>query len=180
MKAMAVFLAFAGSNSSTSINYSLVKYTVSLIEDHKIQLRNMANMPFPLYSKDLEKEQGFSNALVEIKEEMQAADGIIISVNEHNGNPSAYTKNLLDWLSRLELKFLEGAKILLMSTSPGKGGGSRSLQVVENLLPRFGASVLETFSLPSFGRNFSEEVGITDATLSAEHRGALTSFLSNF
>jgi len=177
---MAVFLAFAGSNSSTSINYSLVKYTVSLIEGHEIQLRNMANMPFPLYSEDLEREQGFSNALVEFKEELQAADGIIISVNEHNGNPSAYTKNLLDWLSRLELKFLEGAKILLMSASRGKRGGAGSLQVIENLLPRFGASVLATFSLPSFSRTFSEESGITDETLAEAHKAALKSFLSNF
>jgi len=177
---MASFLAFAGSNSSTSINYSLVQYTISLIEDHEVQLLNMVNMPFPIYSEDLEREQGFSNSLIEFKDELQAADGLIISVNEHNGNPSAYTKNLLDWLSRLELKFLEGARILLMSTSRGKRGGAGSLQVIETLLPRFGAKILATFSLPSYTRNFSLVEGITNDALAAAHREALNRFLSNF
>jgi NAD(P)H-dependent FMN reductase len=177
---MASFLAFAGSNSSTSINYSLVQYTVSLIEDHEIQLLNMVNMPFPIYSEDLEREQGFSNSLIEFKDELQAADGLIISVNEHNGNPSAYTKNLFDWLSRLERKFLDKANILLMSTSGGKRGGAGSLQVIESLLPRFGGKILATFSLPSYNENFSLEEGITDDALAAAHREALNSFLLNF
>ena len=54
---MAKILAFAGSNSSTSINYQLVKYTASLIENHEIQLMNMSNYPFPMYSEDAEKKE---------------------------------------------------------------------------------------------------------------------------
>ena len=117
---MATILAFAGSNSSTSINYKLVKYTASLIENHKISRMNMANYPFPMYSEDLEKENGFSNSLVEIMKDIQNSDGLIISVNEHNSNVSAYFKNFLDWLSRLDKQFLNGKKVLLMSNSPGK------------------------------------------------------------
>ncbi len=177
---MATLLAFAGSNSSTSINYSLVKYTTSLIEGHEIQQLNMATMPFPLYSEDYEREHGFSNSLIEFKEDLQQADGLILSVNEHNSYPSAYMKNLLDWLSRLDRKFLEGTKILLMSTSGGKRGGIGSLQVIEAMLPRFGGEVLATFSLPSYSENFSREEGITDDSLSLEHREALQRFLSNF
>ncbi|WP_321538660.1 NAD(P)H-dependent oxidoreductase [Flavobacterium piscinae] len=37
-------------------------------------------------------------------------EGLVISVNEHNSNPSAFFKNVLDWLSRLDRKFLDGKK----------------------------------------------------------------------
>ncbi|MBS9463008.1 NAD(P)H-dependent oxidoreductase [Flagellimonas sp. 389] len=175
---MASILAFAGSNSSTSINHKLVKYTTALIETHKIQLYDMTRYPFPMYSEDDERQKGFSNSLVELKNDIQRVDALLISVNEHNGNPSAYFKNLLDWLSRLERKFLQDKTIFLMSTSGGKSGGANSLKVVKNMLPRFGAEIVSTFSLPSFKENFEAD-GIVDDTLRTEHQQALDAFLLN-
>ena len=157
---MAEILAFAGSNSSTSINYRLVQHTTSLVNGRSFQLLNMAQHPFPLYSEDAEKQNGFSSALMELNKNIQQVDGLIISVNEHNGSPSVYFKNVLDWLSRMERKFLLDKKVLLMSTSPGKRGGIGALGVVESLIPRFGAEIISTFSLPSFLENFGAD-GIT-------------------
>lgn len=175
---MAKILAFAGSNSSTSINYQLVKYTVSLLETHEVQLLNMSHFPFPMYSEDYEKENGYSNSLIELKNDMAKSDGIIISVNEHNSNPSAYFKNLIDWLSRLERKFLDEKPVLLMSSSVGKRGGASSLEVTKNLVPRFGAEVTATFSLSSYYENFDAGKGITDTGLAGAHRSALDEFLA--
>ena len=174
---MATILALAGSNSSTSINFQLIKYTGSLIEGHEIQLLNMANYPFPMYSEDVEKEKGFSNSLVEFKNDIQQAGGLIISVNEHNGNPSAYFKNLIDWLSRLDRKFLTDKKVLLMSTSPGKRGGIGALGVVEQIFTHFGAEVISTFSLPSFYENLDSKEGIKGNDLVEAHKKALNQFL---
>ncbi|MCB0444022.1 MAG: NAD(P)H-dependent oxidoreductase, partial [Flavobacterium sp.] len=93
----------------------------------------------------------------------------LISVNEHNGNPSAFFKNVLDWLSRLDRKFLEGKKVFLLSTSNGARGGMSSLEVVKNMLPRFGAEVIDTYSLASFKENFSvEETKITNDEIKNE------------
>ncbi|TMM57094.1 NAD(P)H-dependent oxidoreductase [Maribacter algarum] len=175
---MGTILAFAGSNSSTSVNYKLVKYTASLIEEHKVSLMNMANYPFPMYSEDHEKENGFSNSLVEVMNDIKSSDGIIISVNEHNGNVSAYFKNFLDWLSRLDKRFLEGKKVLLMSTSPGKRGGIGAFEIANNILPRFGAAVVIGFSLPSFYDNFEDGKGIIDTELSKVHEQAIADFLA--
>lgn len=174
---MAKILAFAGSNSSTSINYQLVKCTTSLISDHEIRLLNMVNYPFPMYSEDIEKKEGYSNSLVELKNDIQRSDALIVSVNEHNSNPSAYFKNLLDWLSRLERKFLMDKKVMLMSTSRGKRGGVSALGIVEGVLPRFGAEIVTTFSLPSFGENFDVKKGISDSDLALKHKKALDTFL---
>ena len=173
-----MILAFAGSNSSNSINYKLVKYTTELIDTHKIQLLNLANFPFPMYSEDYEKQKGFSNSLIELRDDIRNAEGLIISVNEHNSNPSAYFINLIDWLSRLERNFLAEKKVLLMSASPGGRGAIGALGVIEKLFPRFGAEVVTTFSLPSFHSNFDVDGGITDPDLAAGHKAALEEFLA--
>ena len=173
-----MILAFAGSNSSKSVNYRLVRYTASLVEGHRVELLNLANYPFPMYSEDYEKEKGFSNSLMELRDDIKNSKGLIISVNEHNGSPSAYFKNLIDWLSRLERKFLEGKKVMLMSASPGGRGAIGALEVVEKLLPRFGAEVVSTFSLASFHQNFDSKVGLNDPDLATKHKESLNLFLS--
>lgn len=175
---MAKILAFAGSNSSTSINYQLIKYTSSLIENHDVRTMNMANYPFPMFSVDLEKNEGYSNSLVEFKNDIQKSDALIISVNEHNSMLSAYFKNVLDWLSRLERKFLLDKKLFLMSTSNGKRGGLSALEFARDvLLPRFGAEIVSTFTLPGFEDNYDIEKGISAEDLNAEHRKCLHDFL---
>ena len=173
-----MILAFAGSNSSNSINYKLVKHTAQLIKDYEVQLLNMTNFPFPMYSQDHEREKGFSNSLMELRDDIKNSEGLVISLSEHNGNPSAYFKNLIDWLSRLERNFLEGKKIFLMGASPGGRGAIGSLGVVEKLLPRFGGEVVATFSLPSFSQNFDPSDGITNSELAVKHQQALGDFLS--
>lgn len=174
---MAHLMAFAGSNSSTSINYQLVKYTAGCIKEHNIQLFNMANFPLPMYSEDYEKANGFANSLGELRDDLAKADGLILSVNEHNSNPSAYFKNLLDWLSRLERNFLANTSVLLMATSPGKRGGIGALEKVGEILPRFGAASVVTFSLPSFYDNFDAKKGILDQELSEEHKKVIATFI---
>ncbi|WP_343486162.1 NAD(P)H-dependent oxidoreductase [Allomuricauda sp. d1] len=175
---MAQILAFAGSNSSTSINYRLVRHTVSLVSGHEVRLLNMSNYPFPMYSADVEQQKGYSNSLVELKNDMQSVDALIIGVNEHNGNPSSYFKNLLDWLSRLERKFLAEKRVFLLSTSTGRGGGANALGTIEKMLPRFGAEIVATFSLPSFNHSFNDTDGIIDEKLKKSHQEALNKFSS--
>lgn len=175
---MAQIMAFAGSNSSTSINFQLVNYTTSLIGDHELRVLNMAHFPYPMYSADAEKENGFPDGLVALKDQLAAAEGLVLSVNEHNSGPSAYYKNVLDWLSRIDRNFLEGTKVFLMSTSGGKRGASSSLDFSKNLLPRFGAEVITTFSLPSYHDNFKPGEGIVEKELKVAHSKALKKFMT--
>ena len=170
-------LAFAGSNSSISINYKLVKYTSSLLSGTEVRLRDMAEYPFPMYSYDVEKENGYSNSLVEFKNEIINAKGLIIAVSEHNSYPSAYFKNTMDWLSRLDSKFLVDKKILLMSTSTGGRGAIGALEVAEKMITTFQGTVVETFSLPRYGNNFDENTGITNADLAKIHSEKVSSFV---
>ncbi|OED37999.1 NADPH-dependent FMN reductase, partial [Flavobacteriaceae bacterium (ex Bugula neritina AB1)] len=153
---MKKILAFAGSNSSTSINHKLVEYIASEIIVHKVKVLKLVNYPMPMYSEDVEKENGFPGMTMGLKQEISEADALIISINEHNGSWSAFFKNVIDWLSRLDRNFLAEKKVLVMSTSPGQRGGVGALEYAKSLLPRFGAEIVESFSFPSFHANFSE------------------------
>lgn len=152
---MSTILAFAGSNSSTSINYELVTYLTTQLQENSFELLKLSDIDLIVYSEDEQRTNGFPASIHQINKYIQASEGIIISVNEHNSNPSAFFKNVLDWLSRLERKFFEGKKVFLLSTSNGARGGMSSLEVVKNLIPRFGGEVVDTFSFPSFSENFS-------------------------
>ena len=154
---MKKIVAFAGSNSSTSINYKLVRHVASLIEGHRVEVIKLTDYPLPLYSIDNENNEGFSAELNQLLDKLKDADGLMISVNEHNGTVSAFFKNTLDWLSRIDCNFLEGKKVVLMSTSPGKRGGLSALEYISGFLPRIKADVVASFTFPSFSENFSEE-----------------------
>jgi NAD(P)H-dependent FMN reductase len=177
-KPMPTILATAGSNSSTSINYQLVRYTAGIPPEGTVSLMELARHSYPMYSEDLEKEQGIPRAINELLERIRESSGLILSVNEHNGNPSAFFKNIVDWLSRADRNFLADTPVLLMSTSGGKRGATGSLGVVEQMLPRFGARIVSTFSLPSYHENFNPESGITHPELRKQHRGAVEAFLA--
>ncbi len=170
-------LAFAGSNSSTSINHALVSFAASQVGGHEVKIIKLTDYPLEIFSEDIEKEHGYSVELRMLLQEIKSADGIMISVNEHNGGPSAFFKNVLDWLSRIEYKFLEGKKVLLMSTSDSQRGGAASLEYVKSRIPRHNGVVTESFSFPGFKDHFSlSENKITDEILAL----GFTDVLQNF
>ncbi len=153
---MKKIIAFAGSNSSTSINHHLV-LGVAKMNREQIEILRLTDYPLPMYGEDLEKESGYPAVLSDLLTKIRRADGLIISVNEHNGSVSAFFKNVLDWLSRIEYKFLADKKILLMSASPGGRGALSAYQYTESILPRYGGEIVYGFNFPGFKDNFSIE-----------------------
>ncbi|MEZ4858721.1 MAG: NAD(P)H-dependent oxidoreductase [Flavobacteriaceae bacterium] len=153
---MKKIIAFAGSNSSTSINHKLVLCVSGKIKNHNVKIIKLTEYPLPMFSEDIEREEGYSEVLKDLLIIFKEADALLISVNEHNGTVSAFFKNVLDWLSRIEYKFLEEKKIFLMSTSNGKRGAISSQEYTAGVLPRFGAGEITRFTLPSFAENFKE------------------------
>ncbi|MFO7721197.1 MAG: NADPH-dependent FMN reductase [Gillisia sp.] len=170
-------LAFAGSNSSTSINHQFLTHVVNRVQGHEIKLIKLTDYEVPLFSVDHEKEKGFPVNVQVLNNLISENDALIISVNEHNGMVSAFFKNYIDWLSRIDRNFLADKKILLMSTSPGARGAASALEFSKGILSRFGGNVIESFSFPSFHENFGEdrvqnevlEMGIDDVLTTFSH-----------
>jgi NAD(P)H-dependent FMN reductase len=174
---MSTILAFAGSNSSTSINHQLVTYLTTQLKESSFELFDLSEMELVIYSEGEEQENGFPPSINQIYKHIQASTGLLISVNEHNGNPSAFFKNILDWLSRLDRKFLEGKKIFLLSASTGAFAAKTSQDLVRIMLTRFGGEVVDTFAFPTFKENFSSDEGkIVTEILKSEILSKLAQF----
>lgn len=147
-------ITFSGSNSSKSINQQLVTYAASLVENSEVI--NLTSYNIPMYSIDIEEKTGIPNEVKLLSEKLATADNFIISVSEHNGNISAFFKNILDWLSRNNRNFLENKNTIILSTSPGKGGGKSALEITKKTLPYFKATIIATLSIGSFYDNFKD------------------------
>ena len=129
-----------------------------------------------MYSEDEEKENGIPEDAKRFIELLQQQDGVIVSLAEHNGSYTAAFKNLYDWCSRVEKKVWCGKPMLLLSTSPGGRGGQTVLGAATTSFPYQNKNTISSFSLPSFGQNFSEEKGITDEELLLKFKDQLAVF----
>lgn len=175
---MKKMIAFAGSNSKNSINAHLISHVASQVTSATVSIVDLKTLEIPMYSIDIETEQGFPVDVTILKNKISESDGVILSVNEHNGSVSAFFKNILDWLSRVDRSFLSNKKILLMSTSPGARGGKTALEFTKEVLPRFGGNVVESFSFPSFQDNFDTATQtITNPSLAMGVGEVIASFL---
>lgn len=147
-------ITIAGSSSKKSINKSLVEFAGSLVEGVEQINLDLNDYKLPLYSIDIEKEQGFPKDLLKLNKIVENADGIILSLAEHNGAYSAAFKNTFDWLSRIEGKVWRNKPMLLLSTSPGARGGQSVMELALSRFPYNGGNILDSMTFPSFFDNF--------------------------
>lgn len=149
-------LALVGSNSSKSINEQLTK---AVLEELNVMhtFVDLKTLDIPLFSEDLEREIKSPKGIVSLKDQINAFEHIFITTNEHNGNLSAFFKNILDWLSRADKSFLQGKKIFILSTSNGKRGGLGANESLQKMIERFGCEVYESYAFSSFSENFNKE-----------------------
>lgn len=153
---MKKIIAFAGSNSKQSINKQLVTYASSLVDNIETHVLDLNDFDVPLFSVDLEAEMGHPENAKKLVEAIKNADGIIISLAEHNGAYASVFKNLFDWISRIEQKSFQNKPMLLMATSTGARGGASVLAIAKDRFPRHDANIVADFCLPFFAKNFSE------------------------
>ncbi|MBA2611919.1 MAG: NAD(P)H-dependent oxidoreductase [Bacteroidetes bacterium] len=158
-------IAFAGSNSSTSINKKLATYAATQFKDSEVEVLDLNDFELPLFSVDREKVLGQPKLAHDFLNKMKSADLLVVSMAENNRNYSVAFKNITDWASRIDVNIFAGKPMLLMATSPGARGGASVLEIAEKYFPRYGAKILKTFSLPSFEENFKDGEGIVNEDL---------------
>lgn len=158
-------VAFGASNSKNSINKKLATYTTTFFEDAEVKIIDLNDFEMPIFSVDRETANGHPAEAIQFIELLDKSDLIIISFAEHNGSYSTAFKNIFDWASRVKGKTFQDKNLLLMATSPGPRGGMSVLETAKNRLPFHGGKVVGTFSLPEFGKNFSDELGIINEEL---------------
>lgn len=172
-------LAFAASNSRSSINKLLVTHAAGILKseiapDFEIEILDLNDFEMPIYSIDRETQDGIPQLAKDFYAKIGAADALLISYAEHNGHYTAAYKNIFDWMSRIEVQLYQNKPIIAMSASVGPGAAARVLQSVIDSSEIFGADIRDSLSVGPFDAMFDSGKGIlTDEDLSAKLRSAL-------
>ncbi|MDV4168121.1 NAD(P)H-dependent oxidoreductase [Rhodovulum sp. FJ3] len=168
-------LAFAASNSKTSINKELARFTAGLVPGAEVELLDLNDYDLPLYSTDREAEIGVPDAARTFFDKIGAADAVVVSYAEHNGSYTAAYKNLFDWASRIDQKVYQDKPALFLSTSPGPAGAASVLAAAKGSAPFFGVDLRGAVSVGSFYDVYDADTGtitadevLADLTAAAE------------
>ena len=132
-------IALSGALRRASYNTALLRAAAGIApEGVTLELRTLHGIP--LYDGDVEA-QGIPEAVTTLREEIRAADGLLISTPEYNNAIPGVLKNGLDWLSRPSG---EGAKLFggkptgLIGATPGGFGTVQSQDALLSVLRAFG------------------------------------------
>lgn len=149
-------IAFSGSNNSKSINQELIRTIGS--QNKNIDVIDLNKFNIPMFGLDLEEKEGIPEGIVDLVYQIKLYKKIIISTPEHNGAMPAFFKNILDWISRHEVKFLEEKEVIIISTSPGGRGGIGALTALESQLNRYtGANIIHKQAISSYQTQVEEQ-----------------------
>jgi len=121
---MPTVIGLAGSLRTRSFNTALLHAAASLAPpDLQIECATFSGIP--LYDADVGARQGLPPAVVELKERIANADGLLLVSPEYNGSIPGVMKNAIDWLSRPPkdiARVFGGKPTALMGATPGRAG----------------------------------------------------------
>lgn len=173
---MTTLVAFSGSTRSASFHTRLLNSLPAYAPaETSIALFDLADVPF--YNQDLEGE-ALPESVIALRAAVAEADGVIFAAPEYNGSYSALTKNTIDWLSRpMGQGVLREKKVMVISATPGPGGGKRVSEQLVAHMTFFGNTVVGSITSATIHEKMAADGDVvTDAALTDELRVALASF----
>jgi chromate reductase len=92
-------LGISGSLRAASYNTAVLRAAAGLApHGMTIDVATLHDIPF--YNADIEREHGYPEPVVQLRERMDAADGLLIATPEYNFSVPGVLKNAIDWASR--------------------------------------------------------------------------------
>ena len=117
-------LGISGSLRRGSFNTSVLREAARLAPaDMAIELADISEIP--LYNEDT-YAQGFPPAVERLREQIRAADALLIATPEYNYSVPGVLKNVIDWVSRPPEQPFAGKPVALMGASAGRFGTARA------------------------------------------------------
>lgn len=119
---MTRILALSGSLRAGSYNTALARAAQTLApEGVAIEVATLHGVP--LYDGDAEAKDGIPAAVLALKAQILAAEGLLLVTPEYNNGVPGVFKNGIDWLSRADMRTVfAGRPVGLMGASPGGFG----------------------------------------------------------
>lgn len=141
---MIKILMFAGSGRKLSFNKLLIKNIGNYAKTQEVEVTtiDLADYKLPIYDGDYEEAYGPPDNAKKLHRLIHEHDAMIIASPEYNGLPSALLKNVIDWVSRVDVKVYNGKVAAIVSASPGGLGGLRGLTHLRTLLNNLNVLVI--------------------------------------
>lgn len=122
--AMTKIVGISGSLRAGSYNSMLLRAAAALAPaGTTIEIATIEGIP--LYNGDVEDKEGIPAAVTALREQIVAADGLLIATPEYNNSMPGVLKNAIDWLTRPSAEIARvfaGRPVGLMGATPGPGG----------------------------------------------------------
>ena len=95
----------------------------------------------PFFDQDLETTP--PAVVAQLREQVAAADAVVVVTPEYNGAVSGLLANALEWLSRPYGEgALRGKPVVAVAASPGETGGARAAVALRTVLGNIGAELV--------------------------------------
>lgn len=135
----------------------------------------------PLYDGDLEAAEGIPAAVQVLKDQIAAADGVILFTPEYNNSIPGVFKNAIDWLSRPSsdiAKIFGNRPFAIAGTSPGNFGTQLSQNAWLTVLHTLGARTWsgKRLMIPRAGEVFDAEGRLVDEAAAKRLDGFVAGF----
>jgi NAD(P)H-dependent FMN reductase len=121
---MIKIIGITGSLRNGSFNTALLRAATGLMpSEAALEIATLKGIP--LYDGDLEAKEGIPQAVMALKEQVVAADGLLLATPEYNNSIPGVFKNGIDWLSRPPsdiTRVFSGRAVAVMGASPGGFG----------------------------------------------------------
>jgi chromate reductase len=176
---MTKLIGISGSLRKASFNTALLKTAMTLAPDG-VTFTSGTIEGIPLYNADVERE-GVPEAVQVLKDQIAAADGVILFTPEYNNSIPGVFKNAIDWVSSSMTgapNVFAGRAFAIAGTSPGPFGTLLSQNAWLSVLRTLGADLWsgKRLMLPKAGSLFDKEGHLIDEDAKAR----LTAFVVAF
>ena len=133
-------LGICGSLRKASLNMAALRACSDLLPPGMtLQIASIDGLP--MFNQDV-LDAGMPDHVRRIREQIAAADGLLISSPEYNFSVPAPLKNVIDWASRAPNQVFQDKPIAIFSTAPGPVGGARMQYDLRKMLVQLWGHVL--------------------------------------
>jgi chromate reductase len=125
-----------GSRRDDSLNAALARHAASIMAERGAEpmVLHLDEYDMPMYDGDCEEAVGIPEAAVRLHDVLVGADAVVFVSPEYNSAPTPLLKNVIDWVTRVSKRPLEGKPVGIMSATPGSGGGVTGLEVLDVIM----------------------------------------------
>jgi chromate reductase len=178
-------LALGGSLREASRNRALLDEAATMAPaDTELDLSQLTVIgSLPLFNQDVMERDGVPPAVVELKDSLRAADGLLIATPEYNWGIPGFLKNAIDWASRpvSDIPSVFG-DLPVALIGAGGGSGTRNAQLAWVMVfrylqmrPWFG----QTLFVDRASERFDDHNRLTDGATREQLRAVLEGFVTH-